>query len=526
MRRRLSRAEATGLLALLAVAVAVRLVRISAPFVEEWAWREADVAMIAENFYRRGFNLLYPQINWIGDEPGYVGTEFPLVPFIAALVYLPFGIHEWIGRAVSVLAFAVSLPVFYLLVREIFGPRSAAFAASIYVLVPLGIFTSRCFMPDMASLSASIVALYFFAQWLDAQTDRRLYMAAIAATSLAILLKLPAIILGVPLMYLAWARHGIGLVRQRNLWVFAGISLAPPLAWYAHAFVVALSHPPYHYFGEGGIGILPLAGYLEIAWRTVTAGLVPLVGAAMLVGLILPPRAAFGWVFHWWLIALSVFVLFAGPGNQHPWYQLPVIPVAAALAGRACDWAWLAFARGRAATAVTGGVLALFLGAVAASAYASVSSLYIPTFMPLFSVGTELDRITRSSALVVTADDGVPTALYYARRNGWHFPQASMLASEQYPVNGAEAVAELDKRRQQGATHVAFTKYTVHWVTSPEFEVVAAYLHSRYRRVRQTTEYVIFALPDAATEQAAASDADSVMDCERSTIRSSGCPAR
>ena len=66
--------------------------------------------MIAENFYRTGFNIFYPRVNWAGNTPGYVGTEFPLVPFIASMVYGVFGVHDWIGRSISVLFYTVSCP--------------------------------------------------------------------------------------------------------------------------------------------------------------------------------------------------------------------------------------------------------------------------------------------------------------------------------------------------------------------------------------------------------------------------------
>src|SRR5438093_1060661 len=130
----------------LACGLGIRLIKISQPFVDAWSWRQADVAMIAENFYLHGFNIFYPQINWAGINPGYVGTEFPFVPFIASLHYAVLGIQDWIGRSVSVFFFAVSVPFFYLLVRKITNERSAAFAAGIYILTPLSIFSSRSFM--------------------------------------------------------------------------------------------------------------------------------------------------------------------------------------------------------------------------------------------------------------------------------------------------------------------------------------------------------------------------------------------
>jgi hypothetical protein len=95
----------TWLVVLLSLGVSFRLTKLSQPFIDAWSWRQSDVAMIAENFYRHGFRLFYPQINWAGNGPGYVGTEFQLVPFLASLFYICFGVYDWIGRAVSVLFF-------------------------------------------------------------------------------------------------------------------------------------------------------------------------------------------------------------------------------------------------------------------------------------------------------------------------------------------------------------------------------------------------------------------------------------
>jgi hypothetical protein len=75
--------------ALTVLGVAIRLVRITQPFIDAWSWRQSDVAMIAENFSRNGFHVFFPQINWAGPAPGYVGTEIQLVPLLAALLLLP-----------------------------------------------------------------------------------------------------------------------------------------------------------------------------------------------------------------------------------------------------------------------------------------------------------------------------------------------------------------------------------------------------------------------------------------------------
>ena len=204
----LRRFEINLLLTVTLFGVLLRLIKIRQPFVDHWSWRQADVAMIAENFYHHGFNIFYPQINWAGPSPGYVGTEFQVVAFIAALLYLIFGVQEWVGRSVSVFFFGVSVPFFYLLVRKVSNERSALFAIGIYTLAPLSIFSSRSFMPDMASLSFSIIALYLFSEWLEREKNLWLFTATYIATSLAILVKLPAIIIGLPLLYMAWTKYG------------------------------------------------------------------------------------------------------------------------------------------------------------------------------------------------------------------------------------------------------------------------------------------------------------------------------
>src|SRR5213592_1188553 len=183
------------------LAVAARLVLINQPFVDRWSWRQSDVAAIARNFYEGGFRFAYPQIDWAGDATGYVGTEFPILPFVAAICYKFAGIHEWIGRSQAVILFAVSLPFFFLLVREIFGSTAAVWATFFFSFTPLNIFAGRSFIPDVPSLSLSIIGLYFFLRWTHDQKWTSFFAAAIAI-SLSILIKVTSIVIFAPLMYL------------------------------------------------------------------------------------------------------------------------------------------------------------------------------------------------------------------------------------------------------------------------------------------------------------------------------------
>src|SRR6266496_6319377 len=189
------------------LAVGVRLVLIDQPFVDDWSWRQSDVAAIARNFFEYGFRFGYPQIDWAGASAGYVGTEFPILPFLAAICYKLAGIHEWIGRSQAVIFFAASLPLFFLLVREVFDNTAAAWATFFFSFAPLNVFAGRSFMPGVPSLSLAIIGLYFFLRWIRDREWAPLLVAAIVI-SLSILIKATSIIIAAPLAYLAVA--GIG----------------------------------------------------------------------------------------------------------------------------------------------------------------------------------------------------------------------------------------------------------------------------------------------------------------------------
>src|SRR5207244_2726008 len=275
-------------------------------------------AAIARNFCESGFHFGYPQIDWAGDATGYVGTEFPILPFLAAVCYKFTGIHEWIGRSQAVIFFAVSLPFFFLLVREIFGGTAAVWATFFFSFAPLNIFTGRSFMPDAPSLSLSIIGLYFFQRWTRDQKWTPLLLAAIAI-SLSLLIKITSIVIAAPLLCLVAAgigdpdRSTIKPVRSRDhrsrlqLLLFATITLLPSAIWYWHAYQIAEKFYPHHFFGAGGIRIESFSSYWQIARQTLISSLTPLLSLMALIGLLVAPRSKYARFFHWWLVAMLLF---------------------------------------------------------------------------------------------------------------------------------------------------------------------------------------------------------------------------
>jgi len=492
----------TLVIAIWIFAVAVRLILIDQPYIDDWSWRQSDVAAIARNFFEGGFHFGYPQIDWAANSGGYVGTEFPILPFLAAIFYKFAGIHEWIGRSQSVVLFAISLPFYFLLVRETFDSVAAIWGTFFYAFAPLNVFAGRSFMPDVPSLSLGVIGLYLFLRWVRDPNPASFYLSAIAI-SLSILIKATSVVIAAPLLYLAIAggadlgpdpRHSRGSHSQRkrlHLLTFAAIAVLPSVAWYWHAHQIAERYYPHHFFGAGGVRLESFSWYWEIAQQTATSSLTPLLAIMALIGLFVAPRGKYGCLFDWWLVAMVLFVVAVGYGNRHPWYQLPFVPIAAAFAGAAC-----AFFGSKISSRVAVVTLSILLtGSFAILAFFYVRPLYESSAAQLRDAGLELNKITASDALIVAVDGGNPTIFYYAKRQGWHFLEQRGIYDGN-PENSQQAIADLERLHRQGATHFVFTTPRFWWLKS--YPELMQHLSRSATLLEATSEFKIYRLDAVA----------------------------
>src|SRR5439155_5383511 len=193
-------------------------------------------------------------------------------------------------------------------------------------------------------LSLALIGLYFFLRWIDSFAKAFFFASAILI-SLSILVKLPSILIGAPLSYVAVAAvcdrrptpGKFGGHRPPLQWLalFGIIALLPSAVWYWHAHQIAEKFYPHHFFGAGGIQIENFSWYWKIMRLTGISSLTPVLSILGILGLSVAPRGKYTRVFHWWLAATILFIIVVGYGNRHQWYQLPLVPIAAAFAGAA-----------------------------------------------------------------------------------------------------------------------------------------------------------------------------------------------
>jgi hypothetical protein len=333
--------------------------------------------------------------------------------------------------------------------------------------------------------------LYLFLRWIEHGESSSFFVAAIAI-SLSFLIKITSIVILVPLVYLMCAdmsalSKAATCRRIPKLLLFASIALLPSAIWYWHAYQITEKFYPHHFFGAGGIRIESFSFYWQIARQTLTSSLTPLLSLMALIGLFVAPRPRYSRFFHWWLVAMVLFVIVLGYGNRHLWYQLPLVPIAAAFAGAAC--AFVASSISSRVAAVTLSIL--LVSSFATLAFWCVQPLYQSSAAQLRDAGLELKKVTPPDALIVAADMGDPTIFYYGERKGWHFLETDAIYNGN-PDDSEQAIENLERLRHRGATHFVFTKNTFWWLQSyPEF---VAHLTNNAKVIEVTPEFRIYEL--------------------------------
>jgi len=97
---------------------------------------------------------------------------------------------------------------------------------------------------------------------------------------------------------------------------------------------------------------------------------------------------------------------------------------------------------------------------------------------------------------VIVASRGDEEILRFPDRPGWHFPQGpDGVYAGCYPADGAQAVAELERLRAQGARWFLLPKTSLWWLE--HYPELSAHLSERYREIVREEACVMFSLEEA-----------------------------
>ncbi|HET9095148.1 MAG TPA: glycosyltransferase family 39 protein [Candidatus Baltobacteraceae bacterium] len=338
-----------ALAAILLLAIALRLKGIHNPILDHPGWRQGDTASIAKNFATLQYNVFYPQTNYNGPPPNYVELELQIVPIVAATLYKIVGVHEVIGRLVTI-AFSVgTVALLALFGRWLFASELAGLlAALLYAIMPGSIYYGRTFTPDAAMVFFLTAALYVISRMLveEERWRPRTLAWATALLALAFLAKPVSLAALLPIAVLILERARSG--RTFNWGAIALLLILPLGVLYGYDRAVA-SHAEWHWAsGITRLHVLPAlaaslrsaaALHIKLTQFHIVLGMLaqlmlgPAITAIALLGFFFMPAATRSRTLLWgWLAGGLVYTYIVVTVERVDYYMFLLLPLAA-LAG-------------------------------------------------------------------------------------------------------------------------------------------------------------------------------------------------
>ncbi len=422
--------------ALIALAVGQKFYAFGRPILDHHAWRQADTAAIARNFYADGMRFFYPEVDWGGPGPNYCETEFPLYSYAAAALYHVAGVREWLGRLLALAAYALQLLLVYKIGRRLVTPGAALGATFLFAISPIAGFMGRAFMPESWVLAASLASAFFFLRWLDDGHAGDFFDAA-AFLALAGALKLTAFHLLIWFAALA-LRYRRFELRSPAPWLVLAGAFLPAAMWYYHAHQLYLKTGltfGIWVAGDKWATLETLASgdfYRKMLSENLAANVLTWPGLVLAlagVALLVARRTAFRYKILTWLGAAAIYLLVLARGAYaHDYYSLPVV-APAALAGGYAAAEGLKLFRKNVPGKIVGVVTALLLAAAVPSFTGKFRAFARVNDAPA-RAGVYLNSIDKTGAPIITFNDGGPQWLYYCKRKGWILSPKGPLAED------------------------------------------------------------------------------------------------
>ena len=483
--------------------LAIRLYGINLPLVDSHQVRQAQTAMMARNLYEDNMNIFRTRLDFFGNVPGYIIMEFPLMHGITALLYYLFGVHEVIGRLVSVVFSVGAMLLMYSLARQFLSVADAFAALVLYAFSPMNIFFSRAFMPESSMMFFMVGSIYFFLKWLGKQT-LTLYLTAVLFAAFACLTKPTAAVIFAPIVTAWFLKHRWNLLRRFDFWLYMFLTMMPGILWAVYAYYFNKMNPCDNLgFGSNWIQLITTRGFvnlwLEPRFYTFVGGsiilllLTPLGFIGTAIGVLCAGRGDRRKILYLWLGAIIVyFYVFAGANSGHIYYHLPLLPVAAIFFGFTVEWLlskhklikkmfkrklsvwlWIAF-------------VLLVLTGYGIGYFKYFKYMYSNRMPYVLEISEIIKKHTPENRFIIDNGSGLLTGVlsYYSHSRAQYFTVSD------------RAIADLEDLRAYGATTFVRmeTKYGNRVQATKGHKDFWHYLNETYEPIALTDHYLIFDL--------------------------------
>ncbi|MCB9802165.1 MAG: glycosyltransferase family 39 protein [Pseudomonadales bacterium] len=467
------------LLGIIALALMLRLYRVSYPLLDWHSWRQADTASVTREYTLHGIDLLHPTYHDLSNIPsgldnpeGYRMVEFPIVNGVLAVIVTTLHLSDVVvaSRLFSMLCSLVTLVSIFGVVKMLSGKKIAYLSAVVFAVLPYSVYYSRTVLPEPAMLAAITTSLACFVWSVEKNKPSGYFYSAVLFT-LALLLK-PFVVFFAPVyMVLFVHKH---TTHWRSYWPALLFLLAVLPLWWWRSWIAQFPEgiPASDWlFNGNGIRLRP-AWFRWIFFERISKLMLGYVGVVFVV---LAPFVAnkkellvYG---SWWAGMFAYLIVIATGNVQHDYYQVlltPILSITVAFGIYACYSFISSFnqistqTRHVLSLAATISLSLLML----VGAGMQVRGYFNVNHWEYDTAGAVVDQVVPANAQVIAPNFGDTSFLFQTKRVGW-------------PIG-----YEIEQKRKLGATHYVSTSY----------DDEARELEERYFVLEKTQEYIIIDL--------------------------------
>ncbi len=405
----------------------LRLISLDQPILEGANTRQLQTADITYNLFKNGFNFLYPQIS-ILPEPRYFLIEPPVYNSIVAALYQVFGVHEELGRLVSILAFSGTAYFIFLIASKHVHKGAANSAVFVFCFSPLSIIYTRAFQPDTLALFFLTALVFYVSEWFDGK--EKAFWPALFFGLFTFLSKQTFMFILISFLLMGLIIKGKQILFEKRVYIFTILAIIPSIIWTFHSRKTAELFPNNFYadnFVFSNWFYLPTFLNYEF-YKTIflwLSGVIltPIGFTLFLIGLFIKITSKENALLKAWLAGVIIFdLIFHKHAFTHEYYHLPLLPVASIIIGKA--W-WLLLENNNFVANNTRFYLKPFkffiLGVTAVMVVGYANSAFK---LPLYYYQIE-DKIKFFNYHIKDSDIAISStweALYFSRNKGWMFP--------------------------------------------------------------------------------------------------------
>ncbi len=429
---KLLRSSALILFLIVLFGLGLRLYKIDSPIADWHAWRQADTAAVARDFYQHGYNPFLPHYNdmmpvaernkagIIPHNPHhYRLVEFSIYPTIVYLGYLiNGGVTEWIARLVSVLFSLGSIVLVYFITIRYYSRFVGLLAAFLMAVLPYNVYFSRVILPEPSLIFFCLATMLFVDRWIWQGKKSDMVISLVMGIA-AFLTKPMAVFYLLPLLVSYRQRYGKWWPIPIKYWLWAVIVVAPLLAWriWIQQYPEGIPASNWLYNGNG-IRLKPSWWHWLFEVR-LGQQILTIFGWTLLIFGVIAPVAKKSVIFHWWLLSMLGYLIVFATGNvQHDYYQVLIVPPLVIMVARGFEMLWskdgnIFSVWGYRLVAVICLTLMIYFG------YQHAKGLYQINNNLIVIAGQAADKILPENARVLAPNGGDSSLLYYVNRPGW-----------------------------------------------------------------------------------------------------------